>query len=368
MMADVSALEREGLLAGVVSAGERAARVELLSQLQASGVSLAQLRRAVEQDRLALVPVEMVFAGDAQYTMAQAAEQAGLDEDFLIKDRLALGLSRPAADELVIGAEEMEALRGVRALLDAGLPAERVLELARVVGEASRRVAETALQIFAEQFLRAGDAEDDLGLRFAALAGGLKPMMGPLLETPVRLHMAEVVRGEVVGKAERTAGRLPGSRDVAICFADLVGFTHFGETRSAEDVGDLASHLERLAAQVATPPVRLVKMIGDAAMLVSQEAGPLVDAAVELAAACGAHAELPALRAGVAYGPALPRQGDWYGSSVNLASRITAAAPPAGVLVTDEVRSRTTTRRWRAVGARHFKGIAAEIPLFQVAD
>src|SRR5438093_1055672 len=142
MTIDANTLERHGLLAGVISAGERAARVELISQLEASGVSLAQLQRAVEQDRLALVPVEQVFAGDAQYTTAEAAEQAGLDEDFLIADRLAIGLSRPAPDELVIGAEEIEALRGVRALLDVGLPEERVLELARVVGEASRRVAE----------------------------------------------------------------------------------------------------------------------------------------------------------------------------------------------------------------------------------
>jgi adenylate cyclase len=367
MTVDASEFEREGLLAGVASTGERAARIELLSQLAASGVSVAQLRRAVEEDRLALVPVELVFAGNAQYTIAQAAEQAGLDEDFLIADRLAIGLSRPAPDELVIGGDEIEALRGVRALLDAGLPDERVLELARVVGEASRRVAETVLQIFAEQFLVAGDAEDDLGLRFAALAGDLKPMMGPLLETPVRLHMAEVVRGEVVGKAERAAGRLPGSRDVAICFADLVGFTRYGETRSAEDVGDVASRLERLAAQVATPPVRLIKMIGDAAMLVSTEADPLVGAAVQLVAASAADAELPPLRAGLAYGPALPRHGDWYGSSVNLASRVTAATPPTGVVATDEVRSRTTNRQWRAVGARRFKGVAAEIPLFQVA-
>jgi adenylate cyclase len=103
-------------------------------------------------------------------------------------------------------------------------------------------------------------------------------------------------------------------------------------------------------------------------MLVSTEAGPLVDAAVELVAACGPHAELPPLRAGLAYGPALPRQGDWYGSSINLASRITSAAPPMGVLATDEVRSRATTRRWRAVGPRRFKGVAAEIPLFQAVD
>jgi Adenylate cyclase regulatory domain len=112
MTIDADRLQRDGLLAGVTSAGERAARVELIRQLEASGVSLAQLHEAVEQDRLALVPVERVFAGDAQYTTAQAAEQAGLDEDFLMKDRLALGLSRPAPDELVIGAEEIEALRG----------------------------------------------------------------------------------------------------------------------------------------------------------------------------------------------------------------------------------------------------------------
>ena len=64
---------------------------------------------------------------------------------------------------------------------------------------------------------------------------------------------------------------LPGSREVAVCFADLVGFTRLGEEVAPEELGHLAARLEALAADAAEPPVKLVKTIGDAAMLTAPE-------------------------------------------------------------------------------------------------
>jgi adenylate cyclase len=358
------AFERAGLLRGLHSSEERAARLELLEQLAADGTSLEEVQRAVREDRLALLPVERVFTGEGRHTAAEAAERSGLDENFLIRDRLAIGLSCPEPAERVFSDDEIAAFTGVRMLLEAGLPEERMLDLARVVGQSTRRSAEAVLQIFGEQFLEAGDSERDLGLRYAALVNNLKPMIGPLLETPVRLHMREIVRSEVVGRAERTAGTLPGSRDIAVCFADLVGFTRYGETRSITEVGDLASQLEAAAARVAIPPVHLVKMIGDAAMLVSPDADALVGRALQLVAATTVQG-LPALRIGVAYGPALSRYGDWYGRYVNLASRIASAAQPESVVATEEVRQQAPGYRWEEAPAGHFKGIAYEVPLFR---
>ena len=87
-----------------------------------------------------------------------------------------------------------------------------------------------------------------------------------------------------------------------------------------------------MATAVAEPPVRLVKTIGDAVMLVSTEAEPLLTAALALIAAAEAEGEeFPWLRAGLASGPTLPQSGDYYGRSVNLASRITGVARPGSV-------------------------------------
>jgi adenylate cyclase len=157
-----------------------------------------------------------------------------------------------------------------------------------------------------------------------------------------------------------------GARDVAVAFADLVGFTRLGEQFAAEEVGAVAATLGELANQVACPPVRLVKTIGDAAMLVSLEADALVNAGLELISAADAAPDLPRLRVGAAFGPALTRSGDWYGRPVNLASRITAIADPGTVLASAELRRASKSYVWTAAGTRTLKGIAEEIEVYRL--
>jgi adenylate cyclase len=115
------------------------------------------------------------------------------------------------------------------------------------------------------------------------------------------------------------------------------------------------------------PPVRFVKTIGDAAMLVSPEPEALLDATLALVAAADAEGEhFPQLRAGVALGPALARAGDWYGRPVNLASRITTVARPGSVLATRELRDAAAEAyRWSSAGARSFKGISGSTRLYR---
>jgi adenylate cyclase len=114
---------------------------------------------------------------------------------------------------------------------------------------------------------------------------------------------------------------------------------------------------------VAEPPVRLIKTIGDAAMLVSTEPAPLVEAALRLVAAVE-EADLPTLRAGIALGPAAQRAGDFYGHSVNLASRVTGVARPGSVLCTPEVREAAPDRfAWSYAGRFKLKGIGEPVAL-----
>ena len=167
---------------------------------------------------------------------------------------------------------------------------------------------------------------------------GLYPLVDPLVSNLLALHLRHATQSTVVSALERSGGRLPGSREVAVCFADLVGFTRLGEEVPPDELGRLAVRLEALATEVAEPPVRLVKTIGDAAMLASPEPEPLLDAALSLIDAADAEGEdFPQLRAGAALGLALPRAGDWFGRPVNLASRITSVARPGSLLVEREV-------------------------------
>jgi adenylate cyclase len=73
-------------------------------------------------------------------------------------------------------------------------------------------------------------------------------------------------------------------------------------------------------------------------MLVSSQGGPLVDLLLDLVEAAEADPQLPALRAGATWGHAYPRLGDWYGGTVNLASRVAERARPGSVLVTEPLK------------------------------
>ena len=131
-----------------------------------------------------------------------------------------------------------------------------------------------------------------------------------------------------------------------------------------EELGQLANRLADLARDVATPPVRFIKTIGDAAMFVCTEPAPLLDAVLKLVDITDSDDDFPRLRAGIASGAAVSRAGDWFGSPVNTASRVTAVARPGTVLAAESVRDELGDDAgfsWSFAGARRLKGIKGEI-------
>jgi adenylate cyclase len=154
---------------------------------------------------------------------------------------------------------------------------------------------------------------------------------------------------------------------VAVCFADLVGFTKLGEQIATEELGLVAGRLNELATAVAEPPVRLVKLIGDAALLVSGDPEAMIDAALRMVEAAEEEGEdFPRLRAGVACGSVLVRAGDYYGRPVNLASRITAMAKPGSVLVDEDAkRAAPDGFDYSFAGEKRLKGFDSRIKLFR---
>jgi adenylate cyclase len=357
----------EGLLEDL-EGEEREARLQLLEQLHAAGVALEELKLAVAEERLALVPVELVLGAEGKYTEAQVAERAGIDPDYMRRQRLALGLPAPSEDAVAYTDEDVEAARRAARFIEAGMDAEGSIEAARVIGEAMSRVAATVRSLVRQSLMRPGDTERDLGLRYAEATRATAPLVGPMLQYVLNEHVREQLRTDVITRSEMASGQLlPGSRDISVCFADLVGFTRLGAAIPPEELGAVAGRLAELTTETVESPVRLVKTIGDAAMLVSPEPQPLLDAALALVAAVEREGDdFPLVRAGVAGGSAIARGGDFYGHPVNLASRVTAIARPSSVLATADVQEAASDDyRWSYAGEHRLKGIDGRVKLFR---
>jgi adenylate cyclase len=326
--------EAEGLLDGL-DGDARDARLALLERLSDQGVPLEELREAVEAGRLTLLPVERAVAGDGDtYTPREVAELTGADLELLQRASAALGLPYPDPDERTLHEADLDAARRVKAFLDAGLPEDGILQVARTIGMATARIAEANRELTVRTLMQPGDSERDLALRFAAAAEHMLPIFEPTLLYAARAHLLEQIRRDVIGAADLASGEVGATAEVSVCFADLVGFTKLGDEIDPEELGLVAGRLEEMASVVAEPPVRLVKTIGDAAMLVSPKAEEMTDAALSLVEAAEAEGEkFPSLRAGIARGPVVVQSGDYYGRTVNLASRITGIARPGSVLV-----------------------------------
>ena len=118
----------------------------------------------------------------------------------------------------------------------------------------------------------------------------------------LNLRLREQMREAVVSQAELQAGRLAGSQPITVGFVDIVGFTKLGEDVAPEDLGPVVRSFERAVADAVDPPVRLVKTIGDAAMLVAPEPGPVVDTVLRLVERSNERATAPARRRGLRRG------------------------------------------------------------------
>jgi adenylate cyclase len=360
--------EAEGLLDGV-DGEARAARLDLLERLAAEGVSLEELREAVAAGRLTLLPVERGIAGDGpRYTRDEVAELSGADLGLLQRASAALGIPYPDAGEKVLTEADLGAARRVKAFLDAGLPEDGIIQVARTIGIGTARVADANRELIRRTLMQPGDTERDLALRFAAAAEHMLPIFEPTLLYAQRAHLLEQIRRDVIGAADLASGEMGATTEVSVCFADLVGFTKLGEEIEPEELGLVAGRLEEMATAVAESPVRLVKTIGDAAMLVSPEAEAMIIAALRLVEASEQEGEeFPSLRAGIARGPALAQTGDYYGRPVNLASRITGIAKPGSVLVDRDAKDAAPDAfDYSFAGERRLKGFESRTKLYRV--
>jgi adenylate cyclase len=360
---DAVDFDAEGLLDG---ADDREARIALLRQLYAAGVPLDELRSAVEQDRLALLPVEAVLKATGEHTVAEMAAESGLAEEVVARRIRALGISKPDSDT-VVHDDALAAANALKELEESGIPEDGIDDICRIVGRSTERMADGIREVVGSAFIETGDTERDVGLRYAAAARRMIPVFSPLIEFTMTMQLLKLVRSDVISRTERAAGTLPTGRDITVAFVDLTDFTGLSEQLRPEELGDLVRRFEALVQEKTPPSAQHVKTIGDAAMIVSSEPAAALQAATSLVHAADAD-DFPALHAGVAMGRAVTREGDWHGRPVNVASRLTDVAPPGQVFATEAVRQAVGDQlEWSDAGRQRLKGIDEPVTVFCLA-
>jgi adenylate cyclase len=365
----------EGLLDGL-GGQARQGREKLLRRLVDEGVSLQELREATAEGRLVVLGVERVLTGKERYTPRELAAEAGVSLELLESQWRALGMVVADPDARSRTEEDRESAKRLGVLLEAGLDPEAVAEIARLMAMAMAQVVAANRQMVGEMLAAADgegaetSSEEEVAGRLEDLARSLIPTIGPTLEYVYRLQLREQLRNAALDTQALASGEVPAGDEMAVAFADLVGFTRLGEHLPPEDFGRITRTFAALAGEVAVGPVRLVKLIGDAAMLASVDPAALADATLELIARVEGQGQgFPPLRAGLSLGTVLPRGGDLYGRTVNLASRLTGAARPGSLLVSAEVRDRLEGEfNFSDAGRKRLKGIGHPVHVFRCRD
>jgi len=355
-------------LLGDLEGSARAERAELIEWLFEQGVTADEIRNAFAP---MLLISRRVMGDDGTYMSArEISESYGIDLELLQRVQRAIGLSRVDDPDAVVHmrADGVAATYAQR-FIEMGLNPDNIVLVVRVLAEGLAHAAEVMRYTALASILRPGATELEIAKGSQALVTQIKPLLGPMIEDMLFMHLRHSMETEAVNASERAAGApLPGARHITVAFADLVGFTRLGEEVPAEELGQLANRLADLARDVAVPPVRFIKTIGDAVMFVCTDPAPLLDAVIKLVEITDSDNDFPRLRAGIAGGSAVSRAGDWFGSPVNLASRVTAVARPGAVLAAESTRDELGDDAgfsWSLAGGRHLKGIKGEVRLFR---
>jgi adenylate cyclase len=248
-------------------------------------------------------------------------------------------------------------LQSIKVARDYGLSQEALDEVLVVLGRHMWQLAADIEVVVGNELGRPGDTEYELAHRYADAARVLAPIAAPLINSAFAAHLRERMRDIFVTPQEAEFGSLHSVTDIAVAFVDVVGFTGLGERVDAGQLKSIAGSLVAVADEVVELPVRLVKTVGDAILLMARDASALVEALLQVDACARLQPGLPAVHSGIAYGPAYIGGADVFGAPVNLASRLTDLAPPGTIWANDAVvRETGGAFTWMERGAHTVKG------------
>ena len=284
-----------------------------------------------------------------------------MNHETLVRFWRALGFPNASDEERSFTDLDLEAVRlfqGMQAL--GATRTDTALQMARVIGSSMSRIAEAELvpgHMFSSEYDQILAADT-----FASVADVTIPAMARLLEFVWRRQVAAGIRRAMM---LRSRGAAPGESPVlAVGFADMVGFTLLSQHLSDPELAAVVRRFEELSHDIVTGlGGRVVKMIGDEVMFVVESVADAARIGLDLADAYADDELLSDVRVGLAVGPVLLREGDYFGTTVNLAHRIVNIGNPGTVLISDEFHgallrggSRTSTRP-RRCGPRLLKDL-----------
>jgi adenylate cyclase len=342
---------------------ELAALQRVLKELLVAGVDEEVLDLAATEGLPGIrriVARYLTYPGTRLYTSAEVYERTGVDEDYARALWRAMGFAEPPDDQKAFTDQDVEALKtATRVFERAHLDRAVALQQARTMGQAVSRVA-FANQDVISDFIAEPDpierAEDAI-----ALAKDTLPSLDRLLVYMYRRHLAAATEQQLLLMAGEE-----GAVGMSVGFADLSRFTSV--TRELEP-GELATLVDGFNAEAADVIVqwggRLVKTIGDEVMFSSLEPDAAACIALGLLDAVSPEKGYPPLRIGVAAGPVMPREGDLFGPTVNLANRLVAVARPGTVVIDRSMRDVLAEDDRFAVtpiAHRHLKGVGRVRP------
>ena len=349
-------------------------RVGLALALVAAGVPLDGLGAAMRSGQFSLdfldAPAFERFSALSDVTFAQFAERTGAPVELLLQIREAAGSAAPQPGDRIRD-DELPYAEFIAFQSKAGLAPSATMRLMRVQGDALRRMAETESAFWDDQVVRpameAGRRPDEIhGAEFGdQMAFHLeRAIMGMYHLQQTQAWTTGLIAGlEVQLAALGLHNRL--AHPPAMCFLDITGYTRLTQERGDVAAAGLAEQLGRLVQRSAVRHGgRPVKWLGDGVMLFFPNPGPGVVAALEMVAGV-TDAGLPPAHVGLHAGSVIFQEGDYYGQTVNMASRIAEYARPGEVLVSQDVVDASAGERitFRDIGPVELKGVAGAVRL-----
>jgi adenylate cyclase len=351
-------------------------RVLMATSLEGAGIPLdavaaAMQRGAVTFDFLDAEAYER-FAALSGETFSQVSERTGIPLELLTVIREAIGMAEPAPDDR-LREDEMAIVPFIELQLAAGFRRTAIERLLRVQGDSTRRITEQEaswwLSEVIEPAVAAGKGADEMANpEFADQISPLseRSVLAMYHAQQARAWTSNIIEGfeQMLAQAgiHSRLERLP-----AICFLDISGYTRLTQELGDDAAADLASTVallvQRTSVQHGGKPI---KWLGDGVMFHFADPGPGVRAALEMVAAL-ADAGLPPAHVGLHAGPVLFQQGDYFGQTVNLSSRIADYARPSEVLVSQAVAEASGEQGilFGDIGPVELKGVSGSVHLLR---
>ena len=348
-----------------------AAQARVVARMRERGHSLDDLKRAGREGRLAFGFTEdLLPKPEEQVTVEEVARETGLEPELV--ERILVILGTPLERERLLNPHDVQALRHCARVLAAGFPLVAFLQLVRVYAQSLRRIADAEVRLFHlyvhEPLIRDGVPELEMAEEMGDLAGDVLPLASPLIDYLHTRYLRFFLEQDVIGhmesglEATTDLGQVP----VTLCFIDLTGFTRYTEEEGDLEALDVVENFVETVETTLPPKATIVKTIGDEVMVVSPEPASLTEWAVGLLARLP---ERPQPRVGIHCANAVYRDGDYFGTHVNLAHRVVSRAQAGEVLVTDRVIETIEKREGLAfepIGEVSLEGFPAPTPLFLV--